>query len=133
MILIGIIGLFLVGVLWVLLYSYFLRRTDRFMDNWEREIKEKAEKATHDSIRSLEEAAEAIKASRKEMERFAYDRGFIPKPPSEEVATAEPKIETQLEPIASPSPSFQFAPYKTRKHKEWENLIRPWQPIPYTA
>ena len=146
MILIGIVGLCLVAILWVLLYIYFLRRADRFMENWEREIKEKAEKSTFksiqsleevakaietlpESIQSLEEAAEAIKASRKEMERFAYDRGFIPKPPSEEVTTAEPEIETQVEPIPTPSPSFQFAPYKTRKHKEWEDLIPSHQPV----
>jgi hypothetical protein len=116
------------------------------MENWEREIKEKAEKSTLKSIRSLEEVAkaietlpesiqsleetaEAIKASRKAMERFAYDRGFIPKPPSEEVTTAERKIEMQLEPIPTPSPSFQFAPYKTHKHKEWEDLIPCRQPV----
>jgi len=146
MILIGIVGLCLVAILWVLLYIYFLRRTDRFMEKWEREIKEKVAKSTFEgiqsleevakatetlpeSIRSLEEATEAIKASRKAMEKFAYDRGFIPKPPSEEVTAAEPKIETQLESIPSPSPSFQFAPYKTRKRKEWEQLIPSRQPV----
>ncbi|MCJ7576849.1 MAG: hypothetical protein MUO91_00175, partial [candidate division Zixibacteria bacterium] len=60
MILIGIVGLCLVAILWVLLYLYFIRRADRFMENWEREIKEKAEKSTLKSIRSLEEVAKAI-------------------------------------------------------------------------
>ena len=137
MILIGIVGLCLVGILWVLLYFHFIRRADRFMENWEREIKEKAEKATHESIRSLdkvakgietlpesiqslEEAAEAIKASRKAMEKFAYERGFIPKPAPVEIKRPEPVIEPESEPIPSPSPSWQFAPYKTRKRKDWE-------------
>jgi tRNA threonylcarbamoyl adenosine modification protein (Sua5/YciO/YrdC/YwlC family) len=92
MILIGIVGLCLVAILWVLLYLYFIRRTDRFMENWEREIKEKAEKYTlksiqsleevakaidtlPESIQSLEEASEAIKMSRRAMEGVANEFG----------------------------------------------------------
>lgn len=117
MILIGIVGLCVVAALWVLLYFYFIRRTDRFMENWEREIKEKADKSTlksiqaleevakgiegiPESIQSLEEAAEAIKTSRKAMEKFAYERGFIPKYPSQEITTPESAKEPQLEPRA---------------------------------
>jgi len=129
MILVGIIGLFLVGVLWVLLYLYFLRRTDRFMDNWEKEIKEKAEESTRDSIQSLEEAAEAIKTSRKAMEEFAYERGFIPKPVSKKTTPPKQITETQLESIPSPSPSFRFARYAPRKHKEWEHWTQSRQPV----
>jgi tetratricopeptide (TPR) repeat protein len=107
MILIGIVGLCLVAILWVLLYLYFIRRTDRFMENWEREIKEKAEKSTlksiqsleevakaietlPESIQSLEEAAEAIKASRKAMEKFAFEKGFIPEPSPQEITIPPP-------------------------------------------
>jgi len=139
MIMIGIVGLCSVAVLWALLYFYFIRRTDRFMENWEKEIKEKAEKSTlkgiqaleevakgieglPESIQSLEEAAEAIKTSRKAIEELAAEKGFIPKPPPERILTAQPVREHELESIASPSPSFQFARYESRKHKEWE----PW-------
>lgn len=59
MILIGIVGLCLVAILWVLLYIYFLRRTDRFMEKWEGEIKEKVAKSTFEGIQSLEEVAKA--------------------------------------------------------------------------
>lgn len=137
MILTGIIGLCLVASLWVLLYFYFIRRTDRFMENWEKEIKEKAEKATRESLHSLEEAAKAIetsvqgiqsleeavaaiKTSRKAMEEFASQRGFIPKPSAEETATPKQITEPELEWIPSTTPSFQFAPYETRKRKDWE-------------
>ena len=146
MILVGIIGLCLVAILWVLLYFCFIRRTDRFMENWEKEIKEKAEKATRESIQSLEEAAveleaslegiqsleeaaEAIKASRKAIEELGVEKGFIPKPPSKRISTAQPVKEPELEPIASPSPSFQFARYESRKHKEWEPWILSRQPV----
>jgi hypothetical protein len=146
MILIGIVGLCLVAILWVLLYLYFIRRTDRFMDNWEREIKEKAEKSTlksiqaleevakgierlPESIQSLEEAAEAIRTSRKAMEKLAYEKGFISKPPPEEIIPPEPVKESKLEPIASPSPSWQFAPYETRKRKDWEQCRPSRQPV----
>ena len=60
MTLIGIFGLCLVASLWVLLYFYFIRRTDRFMENWEKEIKEKAEKSTLKSIQALEEVAKGV-------------------------------------------------------------------------
>lgn len=146
MIMIGIVGLCLVAILWVLLYFYFIRRTDRFMENWEREIKEKAEKSTlksiqaleevakgieglPESIQSLEEATEAIKTSRKAMEKFAYERGFIPKPFPERISTTEPVKEPELEPIASPSPSWQFARYESRKHKEWEHWTPSRKPV----
>jgi signal transduction histidine kinase len=146
MILIGIVGLWLVAILWVLLYLYFIRRTDRFMENWERKIKEKVAKSTFEgiqsleevakaaetlpeSIRSLKEAAEAIKASRKAMERFAFEKGFIDKPISQEIPTPESIIESQLETIASPSASFQFGRYESRKYREWEHRISTPQPI----
>jgi hypothetical protein len=139
MIAIGIIGLCLVAGLWVLLYFYFLRRTDRFMDNWEKEIKEKAEKATQESlqmlqeaanaleasvenVQSLHEASEAIKASRQAMERFAFEKGFIPKLPAEEIKVSAPITEPQLETMPNSSSSFQFDPYPARKHEERENL-----------
>lgn len=141
MILIGIIGLCLVAVAWVLLYLYFIRRTDKFMENWEKGIKEKAEKATFESLQSLKEAAnaletsiegvqslheasEAIKASRQAMERFAYERGFIPKPCAEEIIKSETTTEPQFESIVSTIPFFQFDPYLTRKRKESEY----WRP-----
>jgi biopolymer transport protein ExbB/TolQ len=141
MILTGIIGLCLVAVFWVLLYFYFMRRTDRFMENWEKQIKEKAEKARLESLQSLEEAARAIetsvkgveslkeaaaaiKTSRKAMEEYASERGFIPKPVAEETATPKQITEPELEWIPSTTPSFQFAPYETRKRKDWEQ----WEP-----
>lgn len=147
MILIGIVGLCLVAILWVLLYLYFIRRADRFMENWEREIKEKAEKSTlksirsleevakaietlPESIRSLEEAAEAIKASRKTMEKFAFEKGLIPKPPDEEITTPEQITGPELESILSPAPSWQFAPYGTRKRKDREQWQTSGQLIP---
>lgn len=142
MILIGIVGLCLVAILWVMLYFYFIRRTDRFMENWEREIKEKAEKSTlksiqaleevakgmeglPESIHSLEEAAEAIEASRKAMEKFAFEKGFISKPPTEEIRASVSIIESELDSISVPLHSFQLASYETRKHKKWEN----WSPF----
>ncbi len=146
MIAIGIIGLCLVAGLWVLLYFYFIRRTDRFMDNWEKEIKERAEKATLESIQTLQEAAKAleasvdgvqsiheaakaIKASRKAMEEFASQRGFIPKSSAEEITTPKQITEPELEPIPSSTPSFQFAPYETRKRKDWEQWQTSRQPV----
>jgi hypothetical protein len=146
MILIGIVGLCLIAILWVLLYFYFIRRTDRFMENWEREIKERADKSTlksiqalkevakgieglPESIQSLEEAAEAIKTSRKAMEKFAYERGFVPIPFPERIPTTEPVEEPELEPRANPSPLWQFASYESRKHKEWEHWFPSCQPV----
>ncbi|MGB8657802.1 MAG: transmembrane domain-containing protein [Candidatus Zixiibacteriota bacterium] len=137
MIVIGVVGLCLVALLWVLLYFYFIRRSDRFMETWEKEIRERAEKATlnsiqslqkvakamealPESIQSLEEAAEAIKASRQAMERFASERGLISKPSAEEITTPGQMTESELEPILSPTPSVQFTPYETRRSKDWE-------------
>lgn len=85
-ILICIVGLCTVAILWVLLYLHSIRRTNRFMGNWEREMKEKAEKSTLESTQALEkvakgieglpesiqllgDAAEAIKTSRKAVEK----------------------------------------------------------------
>jgi len=147
MIAIGIIGLCLVAGLWVLLYFYFIRRADRFMDNWEKGMKEKAEKTTQESLQSLQkaakalevsvegvhslnEAAEAIKASRKAMEKFACERGFIPKPPNEEITTSKQITEPELESILSPAPYWQFALYGTRKRKDHEQWQTYGQLIP---
>jgi hypothetical protein len=146
MIVIGIVGLCLVALLWILLYFFFTRRIDKFMENWEKEIKEKGEKTTRkgiqslervaqamdalpESIQSLQEAAEVIKRSRKAMEEFASERGFIPKPFPERIPATEPVKEPQLEPIPSPMPSFQFAPYETRKRKDWEQWQTSRQPV----
>jgi hypothetical protein len=124
MILTGIVGLCLVAILWVLLYAYFIRRTDRFMENWEKEIKAKIEKATIEGMQPFEEAAEAIKTSRKAMEKFAYERGFIPPPPLNEISAPKLITEPQLETMPNSSSSFQFDPYPARKRKEREN----WSP-----
>lgn len=146
MILTGIIGLCLVAVCWVLLYLYFVRRTDRFMENWEKQIKEKTEKATLESLQSLEEAARAIetsvkgvgsleeaaaaiKTSRKAMEEYASQKGFIPTPSVEGTAAPVPIIEPELEQIPSPTPTIQFAPYETRKRKDWEQWQSSRQPV----
>jgi|GEM_PF-4954897 len=150
MIVIGVIGLCLVGILWVLLYLYFVRRADRFMDAWENRIKEKAQQATQESLKSLEEATRAFEASlsgiesiqeaaqeitisRKALEEVALQRGLIPKPSAEETAPREQITEPQLEPIPSPMPSFQFAPYETRKRKDWEQWQTSRQPVPSIA
>jgi hypothetical protein len=110
------------------------------MDTWEKEMKERIEKtmaegkkaleeasevvkASHKPMQELEEAAEAIKASRIAMERFAIEKGFITKHVSEKSSMPETIIETQAEPIASPTPSYYFTTYEHRKHKEWENWV----------
>jgi F0F1-type ATP synthase membrane subunit b/b' len=123
MILIGILGLCIVIFLYVLLYLFFIRRTNRFMDAWEKEIKEKIEKVTKEGILPLEEAAEAIKASREAMESFALEKGLITKPAPEESSIPEIIIETQAEPMASPTPSYYLATCEHRKRKEWENWV----------
>lgn len=146
MILVGVIGLCLVAAFWVMLYFYFIRRTDRFMEDLEKEIKEKAEAATRESLKTLEEAAEAIetsvkgvesleeaavaiKTSRKAMEEFASERGFIPKPSAEEKPPPIQVSESQLEPISSSTPTLQFAHYDTPKRKEWEQWPTSRKPV----
>lgn len=62
MIIIGISGLCLVAILFVLLYRYFSHRSDRFMDLWEREMKGKAEEALRESLQSLERATKMMEA-----------------------------------------------------------------------
>jgi len=62
MIIVGITGLCIVAVLWVLLYRYFAHRSDRFMDRWEEEMKGRAEEAMRESLQSLEKAAEMMEA-----------------------------------------------------------------------
>ena len=147
MIVIGIIGLCLVGALWVMLYFYFVRRADRFMDAWERRIKEKAQQATKESLNSLEEATRAFEASlsgvesiheaaqeiaisRKTLEEVALQRGLIPKPCAEETPPPKQIAEPELEPIPSPMASFEFVPYETRKRKDWEQWQSSRQLIP---
>ena len=139
MILTGVIGLCLVAVAWILLYLYFIHRTDKFMDNWKKEIKEKAEKATYASIRSIEQAArslevsvaaiqslqeavEAIKTSRILMEKFALERGCKIEKSKEAITAATPMNEAQLESIPSPLPTNQFVYYERHKRKDWENF-----------
>ena len=150
MILIGILGLCIVIFLYVLLYLFFIRRTNKFIDAWEKEIKEKIEKVTSEGLQSLEEAAQAIKASRIEMERFALEKGFISAPVSEASSTPETivgkkeklvnlvkelksslalvrGIKTEAEPIEIPTSFPYFVPYE-RKPKEWGNWVLSAEP-----
>ena len=139
MILISILGLCFVIFLYILLYLFFIRRTDRFMDVWEKEMKEKIEKVMAEGVKTLEEAsqvvkasikpieeleeaAQAIKASREAMEKFALEKGFITKPVSEESSIPKTIIETQAEPIAISTATPYFAPYKDR-NEDWVNWI----------
>ena len=123
MIIIGVIGIFLVIILYVFLYLYFSRRADKFLETWKKELKEKINQVAQEEIKPLQEAAQAIKASREAMEKFAFEKGFITKPVSEESSIPKTIIETQAEPIASPTSSYYFTTYKRRKQKEWKNWV----------
>jgi DNA-binding protein H-NS len=123
MIIIGVIGIFLVIILYVFLYLYFSRRADKFLETWKKELKEKINQVAQEEIKPLQEAAQAIKASREAMEKFAFEKGFITKPPQEEISSTASIIESQAESVASPEPFYRFAGYENHKHKEWENWI----------
>ena len=68
MLLIGIFGLIIILILWFLLYWFFIKRADKFMDAWEKEMKEKVQKAMTESIKSLKEASVVIKTLTKSTE-----------------------------------------------------------------
>jgi F0F1-type ATP synthase membrane subunit b/b' len=57
---IGIIGLIIVALLWVLLYVYFIKRANRFMENWEKEFKAKIDNMMEPSLKALEDAAQGL-------------------------------------------------------------------------
>jgi len=133
MILISILIIFSILILYVFLYLFFRKRTDRFMESWEKELREKIERVTSEGLQPLEEAAEAIKASRMAMEEFAIGKGYITKPNSQESSVGKTIIETQAEPMASPIPSYHFATYESRKREEWENWGLPAKPAPCTS
>ncbi|MDP3024079.1 MAG: hypothetical protein Q8O10_00915 [candidate division Zixibacteria bacterium] len=114
------------------------------MDSWEKEVKIKIEKTMEEGIKALEEAsqvvkasrkpiqeleeaAQAIKASREAMEKFAFEKGFITKPVSEESPIPETIILTKAEPIEIPAPFPYFVHYE-RKPKEWGNWILSAEP-----
>lgn len=140
MILIGIFGLVVVLLLYVLVYLFFIKRTDRFMDAWEKEMKERIEKtmaegkkaleeasevikASRKPMEELEEAAQAIKASRETMEKFVFEKGFISKPISEESLVPKTITETQAKPITISTATPYFTPSKDRKREKWVNWI----------
>ena len=147
MIVIGVIGLCFVVILWILLYLYFVRRADRFMDAWEKRMKEKAQETTQQSLKSLEEATRAFEASlsgiesiqeavqeitrsRKALEEAAFQKGFIPALTSE---TRPPKPTPLPSPQPTPTLNYavDFAECEKPRRKGWENWERgPLIPCP---
>lgn len=77
---IGILLLLVVLFIYYLVYRYFMKRTDTFMEQWEEKLKEEVEPAikslTEAAIsikRPLQKATDAIESAQRELDKTIYE------------------------------------------------------------